>query len=280
MSKWESKSIDVGGTDTHFLEAGSGPILVLIHGGGAGADSEGNWKHCIPQYARNFRVIAVDMIGFGHSARPDPASYSYGQTNRNRHMIAFIESVADGAPINLIGNSMGGATALGVTIQRPDLVRKLVLMGSAGLDIANPDASYRNRLVGYDYTKEGMRRLVEALTGPNFEASDELIEYRHALTVLPGAREATEAIKSHMRDDGMNYAHEVIASVQTPTLIVGGKEGKIAVLERIYGFLSLIPNSWGFIFPHLGHWVMMEAPKEFVAVTTAFFSDDMFKAPL
>lgn len=76
MSKWESESIDVNGSETRFLEAGLGPVLVLIHGGGAGADSEVSWKYCIPQYAHNFRVIAVDMVGFGRSARPDPASYS------------------------------------------------------------------------------------------------------------------------------------------------------------------------------------------------------------
>jgi len=276
---WQSRHVTVAGVDTHYLEAGQGETLVLIHGGGAGADAEGNWKDCIPEYAKSFRVVAVDMPGFGRSGRPDPSTFSYGQTNRNRHMIAFIEAIADGKPILLIGNSMGGATALGVTIQRPDLVKKLVLMGAAGLDIANPDPSQRAALGNYDYTIEGMRRLVGVLAGPHYEVSDELIAYRHALTLQPGAREASEGIREHMRTDGMIYSHEAISGVQTPTLVVGGKLDKIAVLERTYGYLRLMPNSWGFIFPHIGHWVMMEAPAEFVAVTRDFFSNDMFKAP-
>lgn len=274
----QSHTVEIGGAETHYLEAGSGEPLVLIHGGGAGADAKGNWEACIPAYAERFRVLAVDMIGFGRSARPDPAGYSYGQTNRNRHMAEFVEKVA-GGPAHIIGNSMGGATALGVAITRPDLLRKLILMGAAGLDIANPDPSRRAALGGYDYTVEGMRRLVAALTSPHYQPSDELIAYRHSLTMLPGAREASTAIAEHMRSDPMTYPREKIASVQTPTLVVGGKLDQIAVLARTYGYLELIPNSWGFVLPHVGHWVMMEAPKEFVAVTTAFLAGDMFAVP-
>jgi len=273
-----SRTVSIGGVETHYLEAGEGEPLVLIHGGGAGADARGNWEGCIPEYARRFRVLAVDMIGFGVSERPDPATYSYGQTNRNNHMAQFVEKVAGGSAY-LIGNSMGGATALGVTIRRPELVKKLVLMGAAGLDIANPDTSQRAALGGYDYTPEGMRRLVGVLTGPGYKVSDELIAYRHGLTMQPGAREASAAIAEHMKTDPMTYPREQIASVQTPTLVVGGKLDKIAVLARTYGYLELIPNSWGFVLPHTGHWVMMEAPREFVAVTTAFLSGDMFTAP-
>jgi pimeloyl-ACP methyl ester carboxylesterase len=82
-------------------------VLLLIHGGGSGADAWGNWRDCIPRYAERFRVIAVDIPGFGRSGRPDPETFSYGQTNRNRHMIAFIEAVA-GGPIHIIGNFHGG----------------------------------------------------------------------------------------------------------------------------------------------------------------------------
>jgi 2-hydroxy-6-oxo-6-(2'-aminophenyl)hexa-2,4-dienoate hydrolase len=87
------------------------------------------------------------------------------------------------------------------------------------------------------------------------------------------------AIHEHMKADPMTYPREQIASVQTPTLVVGGKLDQIAVLARTYGYLELIPNSWGFVLPHCGHWVMMEAPDEFVAVTTAFCSDSLFTVP-
>ena len=273
----ESRTISIEGIETHYLEAGKGKPLVLIHGGGAGADAWGNWQDCIPGYAERFRVLAVDMVGFGRTAKPDPKTYNYGQTNRNRHMAAFVETVAGGRA-HLIGNSMGGATALGVAISRPDLLDKLVLMGAAGLGIANPDPSPLKALGAYDYTVEGMRRLVGVLAGPNYNVSDELVRYRHKLTMQPGAREALGGIREHMKSDGMVYPRDAIASVKTPTLVVGGKLDQIAVLARTYGYLELIPNSWGFVLPHIGHWVMMEAPREFVAVTTAFLDDNMFVA--
>ncbi len=274
-----SQFVSIDGVKTHYLEDGTGETLVLIHGGGSGADALGNWKDCLPGYAEKFRVIAVDMPGFGRSAKPDPNAYNYGQTNRNRHMAAFLEAIGGGKPVFLIGNSMGGATALGVTIARPELVRKLVLMGAAGLDIANPDPAPRKALSSYDYTPEGMRRLVSVLAGPHFKIDDELVAYRHQLTLQPGAREAMAAIHEHMKTDGMTYPREQISSVQTPTLVVGGKLDQIAVLERTYGYLQLIPNSWGFVLPHVGHWVMMESPREFVAVTSAFLRNDQFEPP-
>lgn len=271
--------VSIRGVRTHYLEVGEGPRLVLIHGGGSGADAWGNWRDCLEGYARNFHVFAVDMPGFGESDRPNPAEFDYGQTMRNTHMADFIDHVSGGTPVFVIGNSMGGATALGVTIDRPELVSKLVLMGSAGLDISNSDPAAKMALGTYDYTLEGMRKLVSVLAGSRFCIDDDMIAYRHALTLRPGGREAMTAIHQRLKEDPMTYPPEKIASVACPTLVVGGKEDRVAVLERTYGFLELIPNSWGFIIPHVGHWVMLEATDVFVSMTSNFFNDSSYENP-
>jgi len=266
-----SHRVVADGLDTHYLEIGQGPTLLLVHGGGAGADSWGNWKGCLHAYARNFRVIAPDMPGFGRTAKPAPADYDYSQPSRNRHMLAFMDALGlDSA--HLIGNSMGGATALGVAMQQPERVDKLVLMGSAGLGISNQDPTYMKAFSGYDYTKEAMRRLMQNLGGSRYQIDESLLMYRHSLMQEPAAQAAIDVIRrSHLV-----YEREQIAAVKTPTLVVGGKDDKIAVLARTYGYLELMDNSWGFVLPHVGHWAMMESPREFVAITTAFFSNDMF----
>ncbi|WP_164857065.1 alpha/beta fold hydrolase [Sphingomonas crocodyli] len=274
----QKRYVEIEGVKTHYIEAGSGPVLILIHGGGSGADAWGNWRGCLEAYAQHFRVIAVDMPGFGESDRPDPKDFDYGQTMRNRHMAGFVETIGAGKAVNLIGNSMGGATALGIAIERPELVRKLVLMGAAGLDVSNPDPAAKKALGSYDYTPEGMRKLVSFLAGSRFEISDEMVAYRHELTMRPGARAAMGAIHNRLKEDPMTYPRERISSVSCPTLVVGGKEDQVAVLARTYGYLDLIPNSWGFILPHAGHWVMIEAPEAFVAVTTAFLNGPGFEA--
>jgi 2-hydroxy-6-oxo-6-(2'-aminophenyl)hexa-2,4-dienoate hydrolase len=268
-----SHFMEAAGIKTHYLEAGTGEPVVLVHGGGAGADAWGNWRSCLPLYAKSHRVFAVDMPGFGLTEKPDPKRYEYNQANRNKHLADFIAKLGLG-PVNVVGNSMGGATSLGVVMARPDLVKKLVLMGSAGLDISNPDREALKSLGGYDFTVEGMRRVVRNLTGASYAVDEGLLRYRHELTLADDARAALAAI----RGNKLTYPSEEIAKVLTPTLVVGGKEDKIAVLARTYGYLELLQNSWGFVLPHCGHWVMMEAPNEFVTVTTAFFRNDMFKS--
>jgi 2-hydroxy-6-oxo-6-(2'-aminophenyl)hexa-2,4-dienoate hydrolase len=265
--------LDVDGIRTHYLEAGAGPTLVLIHGGGAGADAWGNWRGCIPLFAPDFHVVAVDMVGFGRTDKPDPARFAYTQEDRNAHMIGFIERLNAGA-VYLIGNSMGGATTLGVAMRRPDLVRKMVLMGAAGIAVDNPDPEARKALA-FDFTREGMRRLMGALAGPRYAIDEQLVDYRLALACEPDARAALLA----MRAGKLTYPEHEVAKIKVPTLVVGGKLDRIAVPARIYRFLELLENSWGFILPHCGHWVMMEAPEEFTAITRAFFRQDAFRVP-
>jgi 2-hydroxy-6-oxo-6-(2'-aminophenyl)hexa-2,4-dienoate hydrolase len=271
--EFASHYLDVAGIRTHYLEAGSGPTLVLIHGGGAGADAWGNWRSCIPRYARDFRVVAVDMVGFGKTDKPDPAHFGYAQEDRNAHMIGFIEKLNMGA-VNIIGNSMGGSTTLGVAMRRPELVRKMVLMGSAGIAVDNPDPEARKALA-FDFTRDGMRRLIAALTGPDYTVDERLVDYRLAVACEPAARAALLA----MRAGKLTYPESEVAKVKVPTLVVGGKLDRIAVPARIYRFLELLENSWGFVLPHCGHWVMMEAPEEFTAITTTFFRQDLFRIP-
>lgn len=266
-----SRSVLADGIQTHYIEVGKGPVLVLMHGGGAGADGWGNWQTCLPAYAKNFRVIVPDMPGFGRSAKPDPETYDYSQARRTLHLIALIEQLKLG-PVRIIGNSMGGATSLGLAIDRPELVDKMVLMGSAGLGISNPDTSHMQAFAAYDYTEPAMRVLMRTLGGSRFEINEALLRYRHELMLEPAARKAIEVI----RRSTLTYAPEMIAKVKTRTLVVGGKEDKIAILARTYGYLELLENSWGFLLPHVGHWAMMESPREFVTITTAFLTTDLF----
>lgn len=113
-----SRRVMVDGLDTHYLEIGQGPVLILVHGGGAGADSWGNWSACLEAYARRFRVIAPDMPGFGRTAKPAPQEYDYSQSSRNRHMLAFMDALGLHS-VNLIGNSMGGRRASALPWRSP-----------------------------------------------------------------------------------------------------------------------------------------------------------------
>lgn len=263
-----ARFVNAGGLRTHYLEAGSGAPLVLIHGGGAGADSVGNWKAALPHFARHFRVIAPDMLGFGDTDKPDPAGFGYSQAARVEHMRSFLGALGI-ERASFIGNSMGGATALGLAAFHPVTVERLVLMGSAGLNTTiHPDLL---PVLNYDFTRAGMVRLIRALVHEGFEIGDALVDYRLARSLDPTTRAAYGATMKWIKDEGgLAYPPGVIGRVGCPTLVVNGKQDKVVPLANAYRFLELIPDSWGWIVPHCGHWAMIEQPDSFARVCLAF----------
>ena len=268
MSDYAAHYLDVNGVRTHFIESGTGDTVVLIHGGGPGADGYGNWHSCLPPFAEHFRTVAVDMIGFGRTQKPDPATFSYTQDARVRHMIGFVEAL-DSGPVSLIGNSMGGCTSLGVAAERPDLVKRLILMGSAGIKTASLPAAVKI-LAEYDGTVEAMRAVVGALTHESYVVDETLLQYRVDMSLDPETIRAQQASMGWVMEHGLHYEDDYIARVKTPTLVVGGKDDPIVTPTQDFRFLELLENSWGYLMPHTGHWVMMERPAEFIEMCRRF----------
>jgi pimeloyl-ACP methyl ester carboxylesterase len=168
---------------------------------------------------------------------------------------------------------MGGATALGVAMRRPDLVANLVLMGSAGAPHAGPLSPALAPLIHYDFTVEGMRRIVDVLANSNYRASEEQIRYRHELSVQPDTRAAYRAIMARVRENGFGYTREDIQRVRTRTLVVNGKDDVVVPLDHAYTFLELLENSFGYLIPHCRHWAMIEYPELFAQITLEFLDN-------
>ena len=268
MQNFSSRYVNADGIRTHYFEEGRGPVLILLHGGGAGADSYGNWRATLPSFAKHYRTIAIDMVGFGKTDKPDPATFEFSQAARVAHLRGFLRALEIPSAM-FIGNSMGGATALGLAAEYPAMVKKLVLMGSAGLNTKIHDDLLP--VINYDFTRQGMHRLIRALVNENFTIDETLIDYRHSNSLEPDARRAYGATMKWIRDQGgLFYEPEVIRRVACPTLIVSGKNDKVVPLENAYRFLELIDRSWGYIIPHCGHWAMIEHPDDFVHASINF----------
>ena len=166
---------------------------------------------------------------------------------------------------------MGGATALGVTVEAPDLVDRLVLMGSAGLNTELSPALMP--LVQYDFTPAGMTKIIEVLTADGFDVDDALVEYRHTLSIEPDTRAAYGAVMGWIKaQGGLFYPDDYIARVGAPTLVVNGKDDLVVPVANAYRFLELIPGSWGYIIPHCGHWAMLERTADFAGAVRRFIS--------
>lgn len=268
MATFDSKYVVANGIRTHYLEAGSGDPLILIHGGGAGADGYSNWHSTIPFYAKQFRVLAIDLLGFGKNEKPDPAKFTYSQEARNDHLTGFIEALGLRG-VTLVGNSMGGATSIGATVKRPDLIGKLILMGSAGVTRHLPDAV--RALFQFDYTREGMIKLMRILCNDTFPIDEAMVARRMATALEPATRQAYGATLDWVKKQGgLYYERDYMAQIKVPTLIVNGKDDKVVSLDDAMEFLKIIPRSWAYFIPECGHWAMLEHPADFATATTNF----------
>lgn len=269
MTQLPSQFVETLGYRTHYIEAGEGAPLILLHGGGAGADARGNWeKLCLPMLARNRRVIAYDMVGFGNSDAPEPDSFDYGPESRVDQLAAFIETMGL-AGTDIIGNSMGGRTSLATAIKRPELLGRIVLMGSAGLDRSMGGALAA--LTDYDFTYAGMERIVRALTNDRYEPDPAMVQYRLDLSLQPAQAKAFGAtMKALKARSGLWIEDAEVASVKHQTLVVNGKNDKVVPLAHGYRYLELLENSTGVILPHCGHWAMIEHPETFAVIVEDF----------
>ncbi|MDA2893273.1 alpha/beta hydrolase [Mycolicibacterium sp. BiH015] len=268
------RAIKAGAVNTHYWESGTGDPLILIHGGGAGADAWGNWSPLLATFAGHFRTIAFDMVGFGQSLVTDgDAAFTYSQDARVAHLKAFLDALGL-ERVAIIGNSMGGATALGLAMSEPARVSKLVLMGSAGLNRAfSPQLQ---TILNYrEPNRSDMARIVGALTHESFAPPSGLVDYRFELTCNPAVMDAYRRTMTWVREHGgLHYNEDDIASVTVPTLVVSGREDAVVPLLESVRFHQLIEESRLYAIPRCGHWAMLEHPEEFGRVALDFLCSE------
>jgi 2-hydroxymuconate-semialdehyde hydrolase len=136
----ETTRLDVAGVATALIDVpaaapAAGPPVLLLHGSGPGVTATANWRPVIPTLSQDRRVLAPDQLGFGGTATGEPRTY--GRAAWTEHALALLDTLGTG-PVDIIGNSMGGAVALSIAAARPHAVRRIVLMGSMGVAMALP----------------------------------------------------------------------------------------------------------------------------------------------
>jgi len=122
----ESCKLNVNGHQAHYLKAGSGPPVVLVHGG---ASDSRDWLVTIESLAHRYTIYAPDLIGFGQSDRNQDGYYL---TDFSDFLGKFVDMLSLERPF-LVGHSFGARICLEIALRHPDNVRKLVLVDAAGL---------------------------------------------------------------------------------------------------------------------------------------------------
>jgi len=180
MTGVRSSTVIVDGLRTHYLEAGQGYPVVLLHSGEYGASATLSWEHNIAALAQNFRVLAPDWMGFGHSAKV--YDFESGSARRVQHMRRLLDVLAvDQA--HFVGSSMGGSVLSRHVAAGTGLFPASAMVMSAGGGFVPNNEWRRNEwrrsIVDFDCTFDGMREILSVLFhDPGWAQDDDYVQRR------------------------------------------------------------------------------------------------------
>lgn len=284
---FEANFVDVNGINTRYYDEGSGDPLLLVHGGPwEGTSSANDWTLNLEGLAREFRVLAPDKLGNGATGNPGRAEEAdFTIEGQIKHLIGFIETMNVG-PVNIVAHAEGGIS-LFLAVERPDLVKSLVLFSS---NTAAPDVGEDRReeaLAECPWEVYGqeigpwMDELIcryESLSYDNSHLSDEFIIALQTMNRDPkvqwtrfyrdGGAGAPfranfdswrDAMHARIRDDG--------ALQDVPTLLIWARDDPTHPLERSMALYDVLaehnPSLQTLMMNDAGHYAFREKPDEF-----------------
>ena len=222
-----------------------------------------------------FRTLLVDQPGFGGSDKP-PVVGNYYRFSADVRRQLLDELGID--RVHLLGNSLGGGTAMRLALAHPDRVGRLVLMGPGGLSLnlfhADPTEGVQRLMdFGADPTPRGAARVhLHDGRQPGRWSPTSSSRSGSPTRPRPGAQEAMVSMgmsfwNPETAEDGMLWreAHQL----RKHTLLTWGREDRVNPLDGAMVALKLIPKAQLHVFPNCGHWAQIEAADEFAEVTTA-----------
>ena len=273
MTPFDRRTIQVDGLATGYLEAGQGDPVVLLHGGEFGAGAEIGWERTIAALAAHYRVLALDMLGFGESAKV--IDFTDGRGMRIRHIARFCEVLGIG-PAHFVGNSMGAVNMfVDATSEASVLPARSMVMLCGGGEIQRNEHSAA--LYDYDATVDGMRRIVAALFfDPGYPADDAYVQRRYDASIAPGAWEALAAAR--FRRPGLDApplpsSQRAYDRISVPTLVVEGGGDKLLPKGWAAEIAGQIRSGRSAVIETAGHCPQLEQPEAVNELLLNFLAD-------
>lgn len=269
---WQRSTVVVDGLLTSYLQAGAGDPVILLHGGEFGAGAEIGWERNIVALARQYRVLAPDMLGFGESAKI--IDFTDGRGMRIRHLARFCAELGIESA-HFVGNSMGAVNLLtDATSDSPMLPMRRMVAICGGGDIQRND--HTRALYDYDATMPAMRRIVTALFhDPAYPADDDYVWRRYDSSTAPGAWEAVAAAR--FRRPGappapMPSTNRAYERISVPTLVIEGACDKLLPVGWAKQIADQIPGGRSAVVEAAGHCPHIEQPDIVNALLLEFLA--------
>jgi len=268
----------VYGVKTHYVHAGDGEPVVLLHGAGPGAAGATGWRPTIPALAEHFHVYALDQIGYGLTDKP-LIEYSF-QTIVN-HLAGFLAAL-DLQGVRLVGNSQGGYIAMKYALDHPSRVKQLALISTGTLAGAVGILMERGRrapLPRFDGTRESLRAFMETIVNDPAALTDVLIDERMELALLPGHQEARRSLLRYRdvlaTDANQLQLYDVTARLPLFTLpwcMIWGTDDRSAPLDPMGREMQKrFPDAPFHVVAGAGHQVQTDKPAECNRILLEYF---------
>lgn len=273
-----SRMVSVGRRQIFLSEIGTGYPLLMLHGGGAGASGLSNYSRNIEALARQFRVLVVDMPGYGQSTKGVDRNDPFGDLAKS--MLGLFDALKIQSA-HVVGNSLGGACALRMALEAPARVSALVLMGPGGVGTTRGlPTKGLNQLLDY-YNGDGpslekiTRFIRDYLVYDGSLVTDAMIAERYRSSIDPQVIAAPPlrrppGLKAALRMDFTRDAR--LQQCQVPTLVLWGADDLVNRPSGGEALRKRMPNCDLYLFSKTGHWVQWERADEFNAVTAGFLA--------
>jgi pimeloyl-ACP methyl ester carboxylesterase len=260
--------INIGNHKVRYAESGESPRhILLIHGLGGSAES---WKNNIDVLGRDFHVFAPDLIGFGHSDKPEML---YTVKAFTKFIADFLDAVGI-KKTNVVGSSMGGQIAAEFAIAHPNKVEKLVLISPAGI----PPKSFKGTKELKSYVRmfdakdfEDVRKAVTPVDSDRSAITDEYVKSVYQYAMMNGAK---QAFMSSLKESASapRLANR-LNSIKAKTLVIWGKDDRLIPVKYCEPFITKMENCKLLLIEKCGHRPHVEKPDLFNKVVIDFLQD-------
>ncbi len=269
------RRVELPGAEVNYVEIGEGEPIVFVHGI---SGSWQNWLENLPHFARDHRVIALDLPGFGASPMP---SWTIDMFAYGRLLHDFCEKLGLDGGATLVGNSMGGLVAAEAVLSAPGRFDHLVLVSAAGFintwlphqrgvatshawdTFGRPFGAAARFVVAHRRARYLMFRF--AIRHPGRLRKELLWEQMASGLPCPGFADALSAVIEY-------DARDRLEEIEIPTMIVWGTEDWVIPSAAALSYNRRIPHSRLEIFEDTGHVPQLERPQRFNSLLDDFLA--------
>ncbi len=254
----------------HRPQGDASGTVVFVHGSGPGASGYSNFKKNVGAFVdAGYRVVVPDLPGFGYSDKPTDLDYT--TTFFSEHLLGLLDGIGVDR-FTLIGNSLGGAVSIRLTLDHPERLDKLILMAPGGIEelatyMAMPAMKRMiDNFVGGALDREGLRNVLKTLVYDDVHVTDALVDERWAILQNQPPEVLGRMIIPNMEAE--------LAQIACPVLSFWGVDDELLPASGGAKITRACRPSRNIEVANCGHWVMVEHTRMFNAACLDFLRHD------